>query len=412
MPSPPESWRRPSPDRSPPTPSGTRPTLRGQPWAGGRPPRTSPERSCTSRRTPPGTSPAPSWWWTAAGRRSTGGFPRPSDREDGTRGPPLRPRVHSLPGGLRPGAEGHRGGEVRPGAPGGHAGLRVRRLQHVRIPGRRRPAGLGGGGGGGAPGGRPAPGAGHPARGGHGRRRGRAPHPRRPRRRPHPHDQGPPGGPRQPRGGRRARGHQHRHHPGGLSLRAVLRARPQQPVRQQHRRERRPQRGRSPHHRLRRHDAPRPRPGGRGADGPGFDLTGLIVGSEGTLGIVTRIWVRLLRRRESTVTLLAIFAELDRASEAVTEIIARGVGPVALEMLDRNAIRVVEPFAHAGYPEEAEAVLLIDVEGLSDGLPRAAALVEAVCRAHGATDVRQARTDREREALWLGRKAAFGALGR
>ncbi len=159
-------------------------------------------------------------------------------------------------------------------------------------------------------------------------------------------------------------------------------------------------------------DGSRVRTGGRGADGPGFDLTGLIVGSEGTLGIVTRIWVRLLRRRESTVTLLAIFAELDRASEAVTEIIARGVGPVALEMLDRNAIRVVEPFAHAGYPEEAEAVLLIDVEGLSDGLPRAAALVEAVCRAHGATDVRQARTDREREALWLGRKAAFGALGR
>lgn len=159
-------------------------------------------------------------------------------------------------------------------------------------------------------------------------------------------------------------------------------------------------------------DGSRVRTGGPGTDGPGMDLTGLVVGSEGTLGIVTRVWVRLLRRREATETLLAVFARLDQASEAVTDIIGRGVGPVALEMLDRNTIRVVEPFVHAGYPEDADAVLLIEVEGLRDVLPHAAAVVEALCRAHGAVEVRRARSAEEREALWLGRKAAFGALGR
>ena len=152
--------------------------------------------------------------------------------------------------------------------------------------------------------------------------------------------------------------------------------------------------------------------GGQGADRPGVDLTGLVVGSEGTFGIVTRVWVRLLRKREAVTTLLAIFGDLDRASEAVTEIIGRGVGPVALEMLDRNAIRVVEPFVHAGYPLDAEAVLLIEVEGIREILPHARAAVEEICRHHGARDVRIAHTEEERQALWLGRKAAFGTLGR
>jgi glycolate oxidase len=154
------------------------------------------------------------------------------------------------------------------------------------------------------------------------------------------------------------------------------------------------------------------RVGATGPDGPGLDLTGLIVGSEGTFGIVTRVWVKLLRRREAVTTLLAVFGDLDWASEAVTEVIGRGVGPVALEMLDRNAIQVVEPFVHAGYPLDAEAVLLIEVEGIREVLPRLRTLVEEICRRHGAQDVRIAHTEEERQALWLGRKAAFGTLGR
>jgi glycolate oxidase len=154
------------------------------------------------------------------------------------------------------------------------------------------------------------------------------------------------------------------------------------------------------------------RVGAAGPDAPGFDLPGLIVGSEGTFGIVTRVWVRLLRRREAVITLLAVFGDLDRASEAVTEVIGRGVGPVALEMLDRNTIQIVEPFVHAGYPLDAEAVLLIEVEGLSETLPRLRGVTEEICRRHRARDVRIASTEEERQALWLGRKAAFGTLGR
>jgi glycolate oxidase len=152
--------------------------------------------------------------------------------------------------------------------------------------------------------------------------------------------------------------------------------------------------------------------GARGPDAPEFDLAGVTVGSEGTFGIVTRIWVRLLRRREAVITWLAIFDDLGRAGDAVSEIIAEGVGPVALEMLDRNAIRVIEPFVHAGYPQDADAVLLIEVEGIREALPPLAALVEASCRRHGAGEIRVAQGDAERQALWLGRKAAFGTLGR
>ncbi|HKX19899.1 MAG TPA: FAD-linked oxidase C-terminal domain-containing protein [bacterium] len=154
------------------------------------------------------------------------------------------------------------------------------------------------------------------------------------------------------------------------------------------------------------------RTGGAAPDAPGLDLTGLLVGSEGTLAVVTRVWVRLLRRREAVTTLLAIFADLDRASEAVTDIIGRGIRPVALEMLDRNTIQAVEPFVHAGYPLDAEAVLLIEVEGLRPVMTRAAAIIDAICRGHGAVEVRAARSETERDALWLGRKAAFGTLGR
>src|SRR5207253_9408484 len=98
-------------------------------------------------------------------------------------------------------------------------------------------------------------------------------------------------------------------------------------------------------------------------------------------------------------------ADRDCGGDAWTGVSGGGVGPVALEMLDRNAIRVVEPFVHAGYPLDAEAVLLIEVEGIREILPHARAAVEEICRHHGARDVRIAHTEEERQALWLGRKA-------
>lgn len=154
------------------------------------------------------------------------------------------------------------------------------------------------------------------------------------------------------------------------------------------------------------------RAGAIGSDAPGLDLTGLVVGGEGTFGIVTRIWVRLMRRREAVVTLLAMFDDIGRAGEAVTEIIGRGVGPVALELMDRNAIEIIERFVHAGYPRDAEAVLLIEVEGLRETLPGVSTVVHEICRAHGSPTVHTAHTEEERQALWLGRKAAFGTVGR
>ncbi|MBI2755751.1 MAG: FAD-binding protein [Chloroflexi bacterium] len=152
--------------------------------------------------------------------------------------------------------------------------------------------------------------------------------------------------------------------------------------------------------------------GGASADCPGLDLVGLFVGSEGTLGIVTRIWVRLIPIAESVKTLLAVFPTIDAACEAVAGCIARRIVPAALEMMDNMVIRAVESVNPAGYPVDAAAVLLAEVDGLRDEVDAMAGEVEAVCWAHGASDVRMARNDLERARLWAGRKGAFGALGR
>ncbi|MGQ9572895.1 MAG: FAD-binding oxidoreductase [Dehalococcoidia bacterium] len=152
--------------------------------------------------------------------------------------------------------------------------------------------------------------------------------------------------------------------------------------------------------------------GGKTADRPGYDLRSLVIGSEGTLAIVTKIIVRLLPLPEATVTLLAIFNKMDQASQAVSTIIGRGILPAALEMLDKMTMRAVEEAVHAGYPPDAEAVLLIEVEGLKDGLAEETAAVRAICESAGAREVRIGFTPGEREALWAGRKGALGALGR
>ena len=122
--------------------------------------------------------------------------------------------------------------------------------------------------------------------------------------------------------------------------------------------------------------------GGRSVDPPGYDLCGVMVGSEGTLGVVTAIVVRLLRKAEAARTLLAAFETIDDASQTVSEIIAAGIVPTAMEMMDGVVMAAVEAAIHAGYPADAGAVLLIEVEGLPDSLPRQMERIETICRAH------------------------------
>jgi glycolate oxidase len=150
--------------------------------------------------------------------------------------------------------------------------------------------------------------------------------------------------------------------------------------------------------------------GGKSRDVPGYDLTGLLVGSEGTLGIITSLVLRIVPLPETTITILAAFDSLEAASRAVSEIIAAGMIPAALEMMDRVVIRAVEQTMASGYPPDAEAVLIIELEGLKEALPPEAEQVEAICRRHGARELRRAADAAERTRLWAGRKGAFGAM--
>jgi len=152
--------------------------------------------------------------------------------------------------------------------------------------------------------------------------------------------------------------------------------------------------------------------GGRTRDLPGYDLTGAVIGSEGTLAIVTKILVRLLRLPEAVRTLLAIFDDMDQASNAVSAIIGQGFVPAALEMMDYEVIQAVEASLHVGFPMDASAVLLIEVEGLREAVAEEGEAVEKICRAEGAREVRVAEDGPERDLLWAGRKGAIGALGR
>ena len=152
--------------------------------------------------------------------------------------------------------------------------------------------------------------------------------------------------------------------------------------------------------------------GGRSRDVPGYDLAGAFVGSEGTLAIATKIAVRLVKLPESTRTLLAIFNAIDDASNSVSAIIAAGMVPAALEMMDRNIIAAVEPVIHAGFPTDADAVLLIEVDGLEEATAEQAAAIHAVCVANNAREVRVAVAAADRELLWAGRKSSISAMGR
>ncbi len=144
----------------------------------------------------------------------------------------------------------------------------------------------------------------------------------------------------------------------------------------------------------------------------GYDLTAALVGSEGTLGIVTAAWVRLMRVPEAVRVWLATFPDVESASDAVSAIVAAGIVPTALEMMDRIAAQAVEAAFHAGYPTDCGAVLLIENAGFEDDMNACESALARIARERGATSWRTARTQAERDALWAGRKGAAGAMGR
>jgi len=150
-------------------------------------------------------------------------------------------------------------------------------------------------------------------------------------------------------------------------------------------------------------------PCGRGND---FDLTGLFVGSEGTFGVVTRVWVRITRDPSSCRTMLAIFNTVADATTAISRIIAAGIVPAALEMLDQGIIEALEAAFQFGFPLDAGAVLIIETDGLECVVDGEAATIESLCMQYGAREVKRSRSEEERQLLWKCRKQAFGAIGR
>ncbi len=153
--------------------------------------------------------------------------------------------------------------------------------------------------------------------------------------------------------------------------------------------------------------------GGQGRDAPGYDLVGLFVGSEGCFGIATEIEVGLLPLPEGVRTLLGIFDRIEDAGRAVSDIVSAGLLPAAMEIIDGPTIRAVEDSVFAaGYPTDAEAALVIEFDGVEAGLDAEASRAADFCKRAGAREVRSARDEHERAALWKGRKKAFGAMGR
>ncbi len=152
--------------------------------------------------------------------------------------------------------------------------------------------------------------------------------------------------------------------------------------------------------------------GGLDPEPAGYDLRGAFVGSEGTMGIATRIAVRLTPLPPAVTTMLADFTSIETAAETVSGIIAAGFVPAALEMMDREITAAVEAYVHAGFPTDAAAVLLVEVDGLGGGVAAASAAIEALALSHGARTVRVATDAAERALLWKGRKSAFGAVAR
>ena len=151
--------------------------------------------------------------------------------------------------------------------------------------------------------------------------------------------------------------------------------------------------------------------GGMALDPPGLDLLGVMVGSEGTLAVVTQVTLRLLRQPEAVRTLLAAFDSTESAGNAVSDVIAAGIIPSALEMMDRLTIEAAEAAVHPNFPE-ANAVLIVEIDGPNPEVAELFRLVERICQRNGAREVQVALGEDERQRIWKGRKAAFAAMGR
>lgn len=152
--------------------------------------------------------------------------------------------------------------------------------------------------------------------------------------------------------------------------------------------------------------------GGPAYDGPDMPLLDLFIGSEGTLAVFTRLWVRLLPRPLAARTLMAAFSSLEDAGRAVSAVVAAGLVPAAMELMDRKMLRIVEDFVHLGLPVEAAALLLVEVDGYPEALDPQVEEIARLLEAHGAWNLRIARTETERQELWKARKSAAGAFAR
>lgn len=152
--------------------------------------------------------------------------------------------------------------------------------------------------------------------------------------------------------------------------------------------------------------------GGKAVDKPGYDLVGVLVGSEGTLCVVTEVTLRLVRKPESVLTLQAAFGSTDAAGAAVSDIIAAGIVPAAIEMMDNLSIQAAEAAVHANYPLDAGAILLVELDGPHVEIEEQMALVRGICEKNAASSIRLAQNDDERVLMWKGRKSAFAAMGR
>jgi glycolate oxidase len=151
--------------------------------------------------------------------------------------------------------------------------------------------------------------------------------------------------------------------------------------------------------------------GGKTLDRPGYDMCGVFVGSEGTLGIATRVTLRILKRPQMVQTLLAAFNSTDEAGMAVSEIIAAGILPAAIEMMDALSMEAAEAAVHAGYPR-CQGLLLVELDGPQGEVQLLMERVERLCTSCGAWEIRRAQSEVERALVWKGRKAAFAAVGR